>query len=104
MPRPYKSATCRGSYALGTACGRCERCADEMAATSNGVLHGHKGPPGWTMTTEEKLVQFERGDGSVLNTKDAGALLRAVRVLRRIAVNDCTNAQREAADILCGII
>lgn len=29
MPPPYKNATCRGSYALGTACGHCERCADD---------------------------------------------------------------------------
>jgi hypothetical protein len=27
----YQNATCRGSYALGTACGHCERCADERA-------------------------------------------------------------------------
>lgn len=29
MPPPYKNATCRGSYALRTACGHCERCADD---------------------------------------------------------------------------
>lgn len=28
----FKGATCRGSYALGTACGRCERCKQEVAA------------------------------------------------------------------------
>ncbi len=25
----YKDVTCRGSYALGTACGHCERCKEE---------------------------------------------------------------------------
>jgi len=37
---PWKNATCRGSYALGTACGKCEACDYERA-------HGHawKGEP-----------------------------------------------------------
>ena len=30
MPLPYKNPTCRGSYALGSACGFCERCQDEL--------------------------------------------------------------------------
>lgn len=32
MPPPYKGATCRGAYALGTACGHCEKCRDEAQA------------------------------------------------------------------------
>lgn len=31
MPRPYTGATCRGSIVLGTGCGTCERCKDEIA-------------------------------------------------------------------------
>jgi hypothetical protein len=32
----YKRAVCRGSYALGTACGRCERCEEERARLRGG--------------------------------------------------------------------
>lgn len=35
----YQRPTCRGSYALGTACGKCERCAEEMARLSGGRVH-----------------------------------------------------------------
>jgi hypothetical protein len=31
MTSSYKNAVCRGSYALGTACGQCERCAEWQA-------------------------------------------------------------------------
>jgi hypothetical protein len=34
MPTEYKSLTCRGSYALGTACGDCERCTEERQRMS----------------------------------------------------------------------
>lgn len=32
MPKQYAKPTCRGSYFLGTACGKCERCEDERNA------------------------------------------------------------------------
>lgn len=32
MPHPYKGATCRGCYALGTACQHCEKCVEELAS------------------------------------------------------------------------
>lgn len=28
--KQYEGVTCRGSYKLGTACGKCERCTDEQ--------------------------------------------------------------------------
>ncbi len=31
--KKYKGAVCKGSYALGTACGACERCKDNMAGS-----------------------------------------------------------------------
>lgn len=31
MPRPYTGAICRGSIVLGSGCGTCERCKDEIA-------------------------------------------------------------------------
>lgn len=42
MPDEFKGAVCRGSYALGTACGHCERCKAEaikrMGETGDPVM------------------------------------------------------------------
>lgn len=34
-PWPYKGLTCRGCYAFGTACGRCEKCKDDPCNPAN---------------------------------------------------------------------
>lgn len=39
-------------------------------------------------------------DGDTFTGWECSAILRAIEVLRRVSENDCTNAQREAADIL----
>lgn len=59
MPDDFKSAVCRGSYALGTACGHCERCEREAIKRME--------------TTGDPVRFFQPG-----NDGDATALIRTV--------------------------
>lgn len=53
---------------------------------------------------EARLNQSVRlHTGMPLTPAETAALARAVNVLRRVAENDCTNAQREAADIIVSL-
>lgn len=56
------------------------------------------------MTIGEKLHRGTiTGTGAPLTSTELAAVGRAIDVLRRIAENDCTNAQKEAADIMMQI-
>ena len=41
--KQYKGTICRGSIQLGTACGYCERCMDELAKMNSGNPNGQIG-------------------------------------------------------------
>jgi len=61
----YRSPVCRGSYVLGTACGRCERCAEERAK-----IDTSEEDPAWyvewrgDLSTRHMIVFGRRGDGA----------------------------------------
>jgi len=90
MGMAYKGATCRGSYALGTACGNCERCDEERIkmdavkdrANVNVVeVDGVRYGPRSVAYMVDRIQRLERSlsnmveDGDETDRKDAIALL-----------------------------
>lgn len=72
MRRWYKNECCRGSYALGTACGKCEKCVDQREQfAANQRVHSALNTPSSALReirelkerakqAEAKLAQAER--------------------------------------------
>ena len=63
MTVKYAGITCRGSYALGTACGQCERCRDERIRL--GIRLGWEKSVITSETDTEKLVERIRAEEEV---------------------------------------
>lgn len=93
MSKTYESDVCRGSYALGTACGHCERCADERArvamimpginaqattAVTPTALSEHRRSEVAFAAEQEPMAIYRFDDGSVLKAKSV--LLHAERI------------------------
>ena len=97
--KEYKNAVCGGSYALGTACGRCERCADERAKL-DAILPGTNTPqltaivPGAVAEHKRTEVAFvcEQEPMSIYRFDD-GTVVKAKTVLMHVErVEDAYNA------------
>src|SRR5215472_10259595 len=82
--KEYKPAVCRGSYALGTACGHCERCLEEKAkldtilpgtntpqltAIMPGAIAEHKRAEVAFVAEQEPMSIYRFDDGTVVKAK-----------------------------------
>ncbi len=82
----YKNPVCRGSFLLGTACGECERCRDEMKRfcfTENSTVYSSLMVVNALEARENKIATLEAEKAELVEAvkvKDA-EIARLMRVL-----------------------
>ncbi len=83
MPRPYIGATCRGSVVLGTGCGTCERCKDEIAkyALKPVLSDADKA----TVRGAMLITHREVGAGTYRSMAVAGAVSELTQIITRMS-------------------